>query len=73
MVGTSSLFGFLTSDGTRDEIELVDEIGSHQNIIAAAAYSNGTYALVAEYRTSEDLWNPDGPYNIAFPRFKMAH
>jgi len=55
MVGTSSLFGFLTSDGTRDEIELVDEIGSHQNIIAAAAYSNGTYALVAEYRTSEEL------------------
>ncbi len=55
MVGADNLFGFLTSDGTRDEIEVVDEIGSHSNIIAASAYSNGTYALVAEYRSPEEL------------------
>jgi len=55
MMGAERLFALLSSDGTRDEFEMVDEIGSHRNILAAAAYSNGTYALVAEYRGSEEL------------------
>ncbi|TFG33860.1 Lrp/AsnC family transcriptional regulator [Candidatus Thorarchaeota archaeon] len=55
MVGAEQLFGLLFSDGSRDEFELVEEIGSHPNIIAAAAYSNGTYALIAEYRGSDEL------------------
>ncbi|MFW9976367.1 MAG: Lrp/AsnC family transcriptional regulator, partial [Candidatus Thorarchaeota archaeon] len=46
---SSQLFGFLTGDGSRDEVELTEEIGSHPNIIAAAAYSNGIYAFVGEY------------------------
>lgn len=55
MIGVERLFGILSTDGTRDESELVDEIGSHHNIIAAAAYSNGLYALVAEYRNPAEL------------------
>lgn len=55
MMGVERLFGLLSSDGTRDEVELVDEIGSHRNILAAAAYSNGTYALIAEYRGPEEF------------------
>ena len=55
MIGAEHLFGLLTSDGSRDEVELVDEIGSNANVIAAAAYSNGTFALVAEYRGPEEL------------------
>jgi len=55
MLGVHRIFGLLTSDGSRDEIEVMDEIGSHPGVIAAAAYSNGTYALIGEYRTPEDL------------------
>jgi DNA-binding Lrp family transcriptional regulator len=55
MVGVERIFGLLSSDGSRDELDLVDEIGSHQNIMAAAAYTNGIYALVAEYKGPEEL------------------
>jgi DNA-binding Lrp family transcriptional regulator len=55
MTGTDSLFGLLTTDGSRDEEEMVDEIGSNKNIIAAAAYTDGVYALVAEYQGPEEL------------------
>jgi DNA-binding Lrp family transcriptional regulator len=55
MTGSSELFGFLTSDGSRDEVEMIDEIGSNQNIIAAAAYSTGTYAFVANYDTAQEM------------------
>ncbi|MGY5880512.1 MAG: winged helix-turn-helix transcriptional regulator [Candidatus Thorarchaeota archaeon] len=55
MLGVHRVFGLLTSDGSRDEIEVMDEIGSHAGIIAAASYSNGTYALIGEYRTPEEL------------------
>jgi len=55
MLGVHRIFGLLTSDGSRDEIEVMDEIGDHAGVIAAAAYSNGTYALVGEYRIPEEL------------------
>ena len=55
MTGTNSMFGLLTTDGSRDEVELVDEIGSSKHVLAAAAYSDGVYALVAEYHGPEEL------------------
>jgi len=55
MTGSSQLFGFLTGDGSRDEVEMIDEMGSHQNIIASAAYSNGTYAFVGNYDTTQEM------------------
>jgi DNA-binding Lrp family transcriptional regulator len=55
MTGSSQLFGFLTADGSRDEIEMIDEMGSHPNISAAAAYSNGTYAFVGNYVTTQEM------------------
>lgn len=55
MLGVHRILGLLTSDGSRDEIEVMDEIGNHFGVIAAASYSNGIYALVGEYRTSEEL------------------
>ena len=55
MLGVHRILGILTSDGSRDEVEVMDEIGSHFGVIAAASYSNGTYALVGEYRTPEEL------------------
>jgi len=55
MLGVHRIFGLLTSDGSRDEIEVMDEIGNHAGVIAAAAYSNGTYALIGEYRDPEEL------------------
>ncbi len=55
MLGVHRILGLLTSDGSRDEVEVMDEIGDHAGVIAAAAYSNGTYALVGEYRIPEEL------------------
>ena len=55
MLGVNRILGILTSDGSRDEIEVMDEIGNHSGVVAAASYSNGTYALVGEYRTPEEL------------------
>ena len=55
MLGVHRILGILTSDGSRDEVAVMDEIGNHSGVIAAASYSNGTYALVGEYRTSEEL------------------
>ena len=55
MTGSSQLFGFLTGDGSRDEMEMIDEIGSHPNIIAAAAYSNGIYAFVGNYKVTHEM------------------
>ncbi len=52
---SSQLFGFLTGDGSRDEVELTEEIGSHPNVIAAAAYSNGIYAFVGEYEVTHEM------------------
>ena len=55
MTGTDSLFGLLSTDGSRDEVEMVDAIGSSKYVLAAAAYSDGAYALVAEYNGPEEL------------------
>jgi len=54
-LGVHRVLGLLTSDGSRDEVEVMDEIGDHFGVIAAASYSNGIYALIGEYRTSEEL------------------
>ncbi len=55
MTGTDFLFGLLYTDGSRDEYELVDAIGISKNVLAAAAYTNGVYALVAEYHGPQEL------------------
>jgi DNA-binding Lrp family transcriptional regulator len=55
MIGSNQIFGYLTSDGSRDEVEMIDQMGSHPNITAAAAYSNGTYAFVANYDTTQEM------------------
>ena len=55
MTGTDLLFGLLSTDGSRDEMEMVDAIGSRKQIVAAASYTNGIYALVAEYQGPEEL------------------
>ena len=55
MIGVNRILGLLTADGSRDEVEVMDEIGSHSGVIASAAYSNGIYALVGEYTTPEEL------------------
>jgi len=55
ITGSSQLFGFLTGDGSRDEVEMIDEMGSHPNILAAAAYSNGIYAFVGMYDTAQEM------------------
>ncbi|MHA2396527.1 MAG: Lrp/AsnC family transcriptional regulator, partial [Candidatus Thorarchaeota archaeon] len=55
MTGTDSLFGLLSTDGSQDEVEMVDAIGVSKHVLAAAAYSDGVYALVAEYNGPEEL------------------
>jgi DNA-binding Lrp family transcriptional regulator len=50
MTDTDLLFGLLSTDGSRDEVEMVKAIGSSKNILAAAAYTDGIYALVAEFQ-----------------------
>ena len=55
MTGTDSLFGLLSTDGSRDEVEMVDAIGSSKHVLAAAAHSDGVYAFVAEYNGPEEL------------------
>ncbi len=55
MTGTDFLFGILSTDGSRDEVEMVAAIGASRNIIAAAAYTDGNYALVAEYHGPQEL------------------
>ncbi len=55
MTGTDFLFGLLATDGSRDEIEMVNAIGSSKNILAAASYTNGLFALVAEYHGPKEL------------------
>ncbi len=55
MTGTSLLFGLLSTDGSRDEVEMVDAIGSNKYIMAASSYTDGVYALVAEYNSPQEL------------------
>jgi DNA-binding Lrp family transcriptional regulator len=55
MTDTEYVFGLLHTDGSRDEAEMVDEIGSSKNVVAAAAYTEGIYALVFEHHDSREL------------------
>lgn len=57
MVGTNQLFGMLATDGSQDETKFVNELGKNEKIMAAASYTGGHYALVAEFRDSQDLWD----------------
>lgn len=57
MTGSDSLFGLLLTDGSQDEEDFVNQLGKHPQIIAAASYTGGHYALVAEYRNSQELWD----------------
>jgi Lrp/AsnC family leucine-responsive transcriptional regulator len=57
MVGTNTLYGMLSSDGSRDETEFVNALGANDKIIAAAAYTGGNFALIAEFRDAQDLWD----------------
>jgi DNA-binding Lrp family transcriptional regulator len=55
MTDTEYVFGLLHTDGSHDEADMVDEIGSSKSVVAAAAYTDGTYALVFEYIDSREL------------------
>jgi DNA-binding Lrp family transcriptional regulator len=55
MTDTDFLFSLLHTDGSRDEVGMVGEIGSSKHVLAAAAYTNGVYALVAEYNGPKEL------------------
>ena len=54
MTESDFIFGFLATDGSQDEVEMVDAIGASENVLAAAAYSDGYYAFVAEYQSPEE-------------------
>ena len=56
MVGTNALYGMIATDGSQDETEFVNTLGANDKIIAAAAYTGGNFALLAEFRDSQDLW-----------------
>ncbi|MFW9985649.1 MAG: winged helix-turn-helix transcriptional regulator [Candidatus Odinarchaeota archaeon] len=56
MTGTNLLFGFLATDGSQDEQDFVNTLGKQEMFVAAASYTGGHYALIAEYRNSQDLW-----------------
>jgi DNA-binding Lrp family transcriptional regulator len=57
MVGVNFLFGMLATDGSQDEAAFISTLGGNDKIIAAASYTGGHYALIAEYRDSQDLWD----------------
>jgi len=57
MAGVNLLYGMLTTDGSQDEAEFVNTLGGNDKVIAAASYTGGTYALIAEFRDSQDLWD----------------
>jgi DNA-binding Lrp family transcriptional regulator len=56
MTGTNLLFGFLGTDGSQDEEDFVETLGKQDMFVAAASYTGSHYALVAEFRNSQDLW-----------------
>ena len=57
MAGVDLLFGMLATDGSQDEVDFVNTLGGNDKIIAAASYTGGHYALIAEFRDSQDLWD----------------
>lgn len=55
MLDAQFLFGLLRTDGSQDEEAFVNKIGESPSIVAAAAYSDGHYALLAEYVNTVEL------------------
>jgi Lrp/AsnC family leucine-responsive transcriptional regulator len=55
MLDAQFLFGLIQTDGSQDEETLVNRIGESPSIVAAAAYSDGHYALLAEYVSTVEL------------------
>ncbi|UCE11372.1 MAG: winged helix-turn-helix transcriptional regulator [Candidatus Thorarchaeota archaeon] len=55
MVGCETILGMIWTDGSHDEVELVDRLGASDNIIAAAAYSNGLFYFIGEYTDWNEL------------------
>jgi Lrp/AsnC family leucine-responsive transcriptional regulator len=55
MLDAQFLFGLLQTDGSQDEEAFVNKIGESPSVVAAAAYSDGHYALLAEYITTVEL------------------
>lgn len=55
MIDCEYVFGLLTTDGSVDEVELVDKIALNRCIIAASSYTDGTYALIGEYTSTSEL------------------
>ena len=55
MVNCDLLFGLVWTDGSNDEVAFVDSIGESEFILAAASYTNGSYALLAEYTSPSQL------------------
>ena len=57
MTGINTLYGMLATDGSRDETEFVNTLGANDKILAAAAYTGGNFALIAEFQDAQDLWD----------------
>ncbi len=55
MMHVEFVFGLIITDGSQDESEMMNLIGANECAIAAAAYTDGVFALVAEYDTSDRL------------------
>ncbi|MDF1538683.1 MAG: AsnC family transcriptional regulator [Candidatus Thorarchaeota archaeon] len=55
MIGSEFVFAILSTDGSRDEVEFVNEIGSNPWIIAASSYTDGSYLLIGEYTSTDEL------------------
>lgn len=55
MLDAEYLLGLVLADGSQDEIQFVNLIGSNPSVLAAAAYSDGTYVFLAEYTNNIEL------------------
>jgi DNA-binding Lrp family transcriptional regulator len=55
MIDCEYVFGLLATDGSVDEVELVNRIADNKCIVAASSYTDGTYALVGEYASTSEL------------------
>jgi len=55
MANVEQMFGLLQTDGSLDEVDLVNRIASNSCIVAASSYTDGTYALVGEYANTNEL------------------
>jgi len=55
MLDAQFLLGLIRTDGSQDEETFVNRIGESPSIVAAAAYSDGHYALLAEYVSTVEL------------------